>query len=146
MTGNSSDCRFDSAHRFLWPPPMRFRAAALIFRRLSFATSGVAAGAVLEPDSEARSSAISVSMRRFCSSKPKMAAVIDLVGEFCGHEFLSVSASPTLTHSGNSIVAANPAGLPFQKFAEGVLFQPIRLFCSGVRPSLYLRTTMSPPV
>ena len=47
----------DSAHRFRWASPMRFRAAALM-RRLPFRTSGVAAVAVGPPGNMARSSAI----------------------------------------------------------------------------------------
>ena len=48
----------DSAHRFRWAAPIRFRAAALIFRCLPFGPSGVAAVAVGPPWSMARSSAI----------------------------------------------------------------------------------------
>ena len=45
----------DSAHRFRWASPMRFRAAALILRRLPFGASGVAAVAVGPPWNMARS-------------------------------------------------------------------------------------------
>ena len=48
----------DSAHLFRWASPMRFRAAALIFRRQPLGTSGVAAGSVGVPVSILRSSAI----------------------------------------------------------------------------------------
>src|ERR1039457_2041172 len=68
----------DAAHRFRWASPMRFRAAALIFRRLPLVFSGLAAvGWVGPPESmAARSSAICVSIRSFCCSKPTMAALI----------------------------------------------------------------------
>jgi hypothetical protein len=50
---------FDLAHRFRCASPMRFLAAALIFRRLRVAGSGVlAALSVGPPDKSARSSAI----------------------------------------------------------------------------------------
>src|ERR1019366_1825548 len=52
-----ADSFLDSAHRFRWASPMRFRAAALIFRRLPRGTSGVAV-AVGPPPSIWRSSAI----------------------------------------------------------------------------------------
>ena len=55
---DGSDDFLDSAHRFRWASPMRFRAAALIFRRLPFGTSGAAAVAVGPPWSIWRSSAI----------------------------------------------------------------------------------------
>src|ERR1017187_3695995 len=71
-----SDSFLDSAHRFRWASPMRFRAAALIFRRLPFGPSGVAAVAVGEPVSIWRSSAIWASIRRFCCSKPSTAALM----------------------------------------------------------------------
>jgi hypothetical protein len=59
VTGDDgADCFFDSAHRFRWASPMRFRAAALIFRRLPFGLSVVAAVAVGPPGNMARSSAI----------------------------------------------------------------------------------------
>src|ERR1035437_9877082 len=54
----ASDWTLDSAHRFRWASPMRFRAAALIFRRLPFGLSGVAAGSVGVPANIWRSSAI----------------------------------------------------------------------------------------
>src|ERR1039458_6669888 len=44
-----SDAPLDSAHRFRWASPMRFRAAALIFRRLPFGTVSVVAGLVRPP-------------------------------------------------------------------------------------------------
>ena len=52
------DVPLDSAHRFRCASPIRFRAAALIFRRLLFGTSSVVAGSVRPPRSMARSSAI----------------------------------------------------------------------------------------
>jgi hypothetical protein len=67
----------EAAHRFRCASPIRFLAAALIFRRLGVAGSDVAAVSMgPAPDSKARSSAICVSMRVFCASKPSMAAVI----------------------------------------------------------------------
>src|ERR1017187_4277687 len=72
---DGADPFLDSAHRFRWASPMRFRAAALIFRRLPLGTAGVAAVAVGPPWSMARSSAIWVSIRLFCSSNPRMAAL-----------------------------------------------------------------------
>jgi len=66
----------DAAHRFRWASPMRFLAAALMFRRLGFVGSGVAAASVGVPVSIWRSSAIWASMRSFCCSKPSTAAVM----------------------------------------------------------------------
>src|ERR1035437_10094301 len=66
----------DSAHLFRWASPMRFRAAALIFRRLPCGPPGAAAVAVGPPGSMARSSAIWASIRSFCCSKPSTAAVM----------------------------------------------------------------------
>src|ERR1022692_5346508 len=57
----------DSAHLFRWASPMRFLAAALIFRRLPFGASGVAAVTVGPLWSMARGSVIWVSIRLFCS-------------------------------------------------------------------------------
>ena len=74
---------WDSAHRFRWASPMRFRAAALIFRRLRVAGSGGAAVSAGPLDSSARSSAICVSMCRFCPSNPRMAAVMISGVSFC---------------------------------------------------------------
>lgn len=56
-SASDSDRPLDSAHRFRCASPIRFRAAALIFRRLPFDISGVAAGS-MRPSSMARSSAI----------------------------------------------------------------------------------------
>jgi hypothetical protein len=53
-----ADSPLDAAHRFRCASPMRFRAAALIFRRLPFVGSGVAVGSVRRPGSMARSPAI----------------------------------------------------------------------------------------
>jgi len=61
-------CFLETAHRFRCASPMRFRAAALIFRRLRVGASDVAAGSMPLPDSMARSSAIFWSIRAFCDS------------------------------------------------------------------------------
>lgn len=53
---------------------MALRVAALILRRGCFA--GTEAGVAGEPDRMARSSAICSSIRRFCASKPSIAASI----------------------------------------------------------------------
>src|ERR1035441_5760931 len=68
----------DAAHRFRWASPMRFLAAALIFRRLPLVGSGLAAVVWVAPPESmaARSSAICVSIRSFCCSKPTMAALM----------------------------------------------------------------------
>src|ERR1035437_7982590 len=52
--------------------------------RLRVGGSGLAAGSVGPPGSTARSSAICVSMCRFCSSNPRMAAVMISVVSFVG--------------------------------------------------------------
>src|ERR1035437_9644443 len=67
---------FDAAHLFRCASAMAFLPAALIFRRLRFGASGVAAVSVGPPSSMARSSAIWASIRRFCCSKPSTRAVI----------------------------------------------------------------------
>jgi hypothetical protein len=72
---DDSDCLLDKAHRFFCASPIRFRAAALSFRRLRFCGSGVAAVVLGPPSSMARSSLICESMCRFRSSKPWIAAV-----------------------------------------------------------------------
>src|ERR1039458_1561500 len=76
----------DAAHRFRWASPMRFLAAAPIFRRLPLVGSGLAAvGWGAPPDRMAvRSSAICVSMCRFCSSNPRTAAVMISAVSFVG--------------------------------------------------------------
>src|ERR1019366_7912062 len=84
------DVFLDSAHRFRWASPMRFRAAALM-RRLPFGTSGAAAVAVGEPVSIWRSSAIWASIRSFCCSKPSTAAVM-----ISGVSFVGMSAFRTI--------------------------------------------------
>ena len=58
FSDGDSDWPFDSAHRFRWASLMRFRAAALIFRRVPIGASGVTAGSVGAPVNRARSSAI----------------------------------------------------------------------------------------
>src|ERR1017187_3711923 len=76
VTGDGgSDSFLDSAHRFRWASPMRLRAAALILRRLPFGASDKAAVSVGVPVSIWRSSTIWVSIRLFCSSNPRMAAL-----------------------------------------------------------------------
>ena len=90
----------DAAHRFRWASPMRFLAAAPIFRRLPLVGSGLAAvGWVAPPESmAARSSAICVSIRSFCCSKPTMAAeIISGVSCFGMCDVLSDSLYPAFT-------------------------------------------------
>lgn len=65
-----------SAHLFRCASAIAFLPAALIFRRLRCGGSGVASGSVGLPDRVALSSAILESISRFCSSNPRMAAVI----------------------------------------------------------------------
>ena len=74
---------FDAAHLFRCASAIAFRPAALIFRRLRFVGSGVAAVCVEPPGSIARSSAILVSIWRFCCSKPRMAALMISGVSFC---------------------------------------------------------------
>ena len=47
--GGDSGTPLDADHRFRWPSLMRFRAAALIFRRLAFRRSGAGVGSVRLP-------------------------------------------------------------------------------------------------
>ena len=65
----------EAAHLLRCASAIAFRPAALIFRRLRLVGSGVAADSA-GPDSMDRSSAIWPSIRRFCDSKPSMAAAI----------------------------------------------------------------------
>ena len=58
----------DAAHLFRCASAIRARAAALIFRRLRVAGSGVTADSVGPPGSRAFSSTILMSMRAFCAS------------------------------------------------------------------------------
>jgi hypothetical protein len=85
--GTASDAFLEAAHLLRCASPIRARAAALIFRRLGFNDSGTAAGS--PADSMDRSSAICVSMFRFCSSNPKMAVLmiseVSFVGMFSDH-------------------------------------------------------------
>jgi hypothetical protein len=78
-----SDSPLILAHRFLCAIAILRRAAAeiLCFRGVP---SGLAADSAGLPDSMARSSAILVSMCRFCSSNPRMAAVMISVVSFVG--------------------------------------------------------------
>src|ERR1039457_6064921 len=78
-----SDLPLILAHRFLCAIAILRRAAAeiLYFRGVP---SGLAADSAGLPDSMARSSAILVSMCRFCSSNPRMAAVMISVVSFVG--------------------------------------------------------------
>jgi hypothetical protein len=69
------------AHRRCWASFIRRRAAAENFLRLC---AGVSAGSAGPPESMAWSSPIRESMCRFCSSKPRMAAVIISVVSFVG--------------------------------------------------------------
>jgi hypothetical protein len=80
---------FASAHRFFWASPIRFLAAALIFRRLPLVGSGVLAAISVgpAPGSNARSSAILELMFRICSSNPMMAAEIIGCVSFGGMAF-----------------------------------------------------------
>jgi len=58
VTDGDPDWPLDSAHRFRCASAMRFRAAALIFRRLPIGTAGAALGSVGPPSSIRRTSAI----------------------------------------------------------------------------------------
>jgi hypothetical protein len=73
-------CFLEAAHRFRWASPMRFLAAALIFRRLRVDASGVVAVSVEPPGSMARSSAIWPSILVFCEP-------VDGCDEYFGSEF-----------------------------------------------------------
>jgi hypothetical protein len=85
-------CFLEAAHRFRWASPMRFLAAALIFRRLRVDASGVVAVSVEPPGSMARSSAIWPSILVFCASNPSMAATI-ISGVSFGGMLLDLSRS-----------------------------------------------------
>src|ERR1017187_10177447 len=81
----SSASPFDAAHLLRCASPMRFRAAALILRRLGFVGSGVGEAVCAgPPGSRARSSAICVSIWSLCCSKPTMAAVMISFASFVG--------------------------------------------------------------
>jgi hypothetical protein len=86
------------AHLVFCPRAILRLAAAEIFR-FGVAPPGVGAGSALPPDSTARSSAICVSICRFCSSNPRMAAVM-----ISGVSFIVMSAS-TVTHPGHLLRA-----------------------------------------
>jgi hypothetical protein len=77
------DSFFSAAHLFRCASPIRFRAAALILRRLRTG-SDVPVGSELPPVINCRSSAIWVSMRFFCASNPSMAAAIMSLFSFVG--------------------------------------------------------------
>ena len=68
----------EAAHLFRCASAIAFRPAALIFRRLRLpvGTSDVVVDSAGPPESMARSSAICVSIRSFCCSKPTMAALM----------------------------------------------------------------------
>src|ERR1035438_7475978 len=85
----------DAAHLLRCASAMRARAAGLIFRRLRLGAFGASEGSAELPDSPARSSAILVSMCRFCSSNPRMAAVMISGVSFVG---MSVLGPSRLTH------------------------------------------------
>ena len=98
----------DAAHLLRCASAMRARAAALIFRRLRFGASNGETGSAGPPDSPARSSAILASMCRFCSSNPRMAAVMISALSFVG---ISVFSCPSrVTHSAGA--ATGPAKAP----------------------------------
>src|ERR1039457_5356241 len=71
------------AHRRCCASRIRRRAAAENFLRLPVGASGVAAAPPGPPDSVARSSAIFASICRFCSSNPRIAAVMISGVSFC---------------------------------------------------------------
>jgi len=79
-----SDVTLIAAHRRCWASFMRRRAAAENFRRFLVGASGVAAGSAGPPDRMARSPLICESMCRFCSSNPRMAAVMISFVSFVG--------------------------------------------------------------
>src|ERR1019366_2147550 len=89
----------DAAHRFRCASPMRFLAAALMFRRLGFVGSGVAEADCAGPaESMERRAAICVSIWSVCCSKPTMAAVmISGVSCFGMCDVLSDSLYPAFT-------------------------------------------------
>src|ERR1039458_943077 len=88
--GAASEVFLGAAHLLRCASAMRARAAALIFRRLRFGDSG-AEGSAGPPDNRDRSSAILVPMCRFCSSYPRMAAVM-----ISGVSFVGMSAFVTI--------------------------------------------------
>ena len=79
-----SDVPLIAAHRRCWASFIFRRAAAENFLRFLVGASGVAAASEEPPDSTALSSLIWESMCRFCSSNPRMAALmisfVSLVG------------------------------------------------------------------
>ena len=89
--GDGSAAFLEAAHLFRCASAIAFLPAALIFRRLRFGGSGVAAGSVGPPVRTAWSSPICESMCRFCSSNPRMAAVM-----ISGVSFVDMSAFRTI--------------------------------------------------
>lgn len=79
-----SDVPLIAAHRRCWASFMCRRAAAENFRRLLVRAAGVAAVSEAPPDSTARSSPICESMCRFCSSNPRIAALMISFVSFVG--------------------------------------------------------------
>lgn len=74
QTGSARYCT--AARLFLCATPMRIRAAAFFVRRCRFCAMAVIAGPAPLPSSIARSSPICELICRFCSSNPRIAAVI----------------------------------------------------------------------
>jgi hypothetical protein len=73
----------DAAHLFRCASAMAFLPAALIFRRLRFGASGVAAVALGPPSSMARSSVTCWASFSLCDSNPSIAASIMGLVNFC---------------------------------------------------------------
>jgi hypothetical protein len=85
------------AHRRCWASFIRRRAAAENFLRLCVGVSARAAG---PPESMAWSSPIRESMCRFCSSKPRMAAVIISLVSFVGMLALRINHLTAISSCG----------------------------------------------
>jgi hypothetical protein len=90
--GTGSDASLETAHLLRCASAMRARAAALIFRRLGFGDSGTAEDPPGPTDISERSSTICLSMRRFCSSNPRMAALMISGESFVARSFFSASS------------------------------------------------------
>lgn len=110
----------DAAHLLRCASAMRARAAALIFRRSRIGDSDAAVGSGRPPSSIPRSSAILTSMCRFCSSNPRMAAVM-----ISGVSFVGISVccdGPRLTHLAS---ATTGRGSPLRARHAGDHYAPV---------------------
>jgi hypothetical protein len=95
-----ADCLFDSAQRFRWASPIRFRAAALIFR-FRFCGSVAVPGPVRPTASICRISAIWASIRPFLGFK-----TFDSGGEYFRVELLSWHMKLSMAQSGRATIPA----------------------------------------